>query len=59
MCGPGGCGRGPHAPRVRATAGSVVARLVVGCVRVWRRCERERERESFIRNNFHNGVAAR
>ena len=44
MCGPGGCGRGPHA-RVRATAGSVVARLVVGCVRVWRRCERERERE--------------
>ena len=33
----GGCGgRGPHA-RVRATAGSVVPRLEVGCVRVWRR----------------------
>ena len=33
----GGCGgRGPHA-RVRATAGSVVPRLAVGCVRVWRR----------------------
>ena len=33
----GGCGgRGPHA-RVRATAGSVVARLAVGCVRGWRR----------------------
>ena len=35
--GGGGCGgRGPHA-RVRAAAGSVVARLAVGCVRGWRR----------------------